>query len=116
MSEEVKPPVPAPVEGQAQQQPQITLDMSDMSSVYANWYRVTGTPEELILEFALNPEHVRPPSVPIKLTHRLILSFYTAKRLMGALQFAVGRYESMFGPIEIDVQKRFRPQSPLAPR
>jgi hypothetical protein len=118
MSEEVKAPPTAtnPAEGQPQQRQQITLDMSDMSSAYANWYRVTGTPEELILEFALNPEHVMAPTQPIKITNRLILSFYTAKRLMTALQFAVNRHESMFGPVEIDPQRRLRQMPPPPPR
>ncbi|HEV3238196.1 MAG TPA: DUF3467 domain-containing protein [Gemmataceae bacterium] len=120
MSEEVKAPQPAanPTEApvQPQQRQQITLDMADMSSAYANWYRVTGTPEELILEFALNPEHVMAPTQPIKVTNRLILSFYTAKRLMTALQFAVNRHESMFGPVEIDPQRRLRQMPPQQPR
>jgi hypothetical protein len=118
MSDEPKAPAPAEAAPTQAQMPQITLDMSELESVYANWYRVTGTPEELILDFALNPEHVRPPSQPIKLTNRLIISFYTAKRLLGALQFAVSRYESMFGPIEIDVQRRLRqmPGQPTPPR
>lgn len=116
MSEEVKPPPPAaPETAPPQQRPTISLDMSDMSSAYANWYRVTGTPEELILEFALNPEHVMAPTQPIKLTNRLVMSFYTAKRLMTALQFAVSRHESMFGPVEIDPQRRLRQMPPVTP-
>jgi hypothetical protein len=45
----------------------------------------------------------------VKLTQRLTMSFYTAKRLLNALQWAVSRYESNFGVLETDFQKRMRP-------
>jgi hypothetical protein len=93
---------------QAQQQIQFNVDTSAMSSTYSNWYRVTGTPEELILDFGLNPQMGQMPTEPIKLTQRLVMNFFTAKRLLGALQFAVQRHESFFGVLEVDVQKRIR--------
>ncbi|MFM7740790.1 MAG: DUF3467 domain-containing protein, partial [Planctomycetota bacterium] len=40
----------------------------------------------------------------------IIVNFYTAKRLLGALYQTIQRHEEVFGPIEIDVQKRVRPQ------
>jgi hypothetical protein len=92
----------------APQAPQFTVDTSGMSSSYTNWYRVTGTPEELVIDFGLNPQMGQAPTEPIKLTHRLVMNFYTAKRLLGALQFAVQRHESFFGVLEVDVQKRVR--------
>ena len=100
----------APPQQQAQQAPpmQIAVDTQGMTTQYTNWYRVTGTPEELILDFGLNPEHGQLPTQPIKLTDRLVMSFYTAKRLLSHLQFAVGRHESFFGVLEIDFQKRIR--------
>jgi hypothetical protein len=88
--------------------PQIAVDTTGMHSTYVNWYRVTGTPEELILDFGLNPEHGQIPTQPIKLTERLVLSFYTAKRLLAHLQFAVARHEGLFGVIELDFQRRMR--------
>ncbi len=106
MAEEAKP---QPAAGEAQaQQVQFTVDTSSMSSCYTNWYRVTGTPEELILDFGLNPQMGQVPTESIKLTHRLVMNFWTAKRLLGALQFAVQRHESFFGVLEVDVQKRVR--------
>jgi hypothetical protein len=110
MSEDVKPH--ATVEGQQQQTPQappqLSVDTSAMASSYTNWYRVTGTPEELIIDFGLNPQMGQAQTEPIKLTQRLVMNFYTAKRLLGALQFAVQRHESFFGVLEVDVQKRVR--------
>lgn len=35
------------------------------------------------------------PTEAIKLTHRLVMNFYTAKRLLGALHLAVPQHESV---------------------
>ena len=48
------------------------------------------------------------PNVPVKLTHRVVMNFYTAKRLLHGLNFAVSRFEAAFGELELDVQKRVR--------
>lgn len=93
---------------------QIPVDASGLLAAYANFFRVTGTPEELVLDFGLNTQQMTPsgPEV-VKLSHRLVLSFYTAKRLLGALQWAVNRYENNFGLLETDFQKRMK--SPVRP-
>src|SRR6516225_409460 len=111
MAEETKTPAPGEAQaaqaGQAQA-PQFTVDAAGLVSTYTNWYRVTGTPEELVIDFGLNPQMGQMPTEPIKLTTRLVMNFYTAKRLLNALQFAVQRHESFFGVVEVDVQKRVR--------
>jgi hypothetical protein len=101
----------------AAQAPQFTVDATGLSSIYTNWYRVTGTPEELVIDFGLNPQMGQVPTEPIKLSTRLVMNFYTAKRLLNALQFAVQRHESFFGVVEVDVQKRVRgfPQTGFRP-
>ena len=106
MAEEAKTQA-AGAEAQAAQV-QFQVDTAGMASTYTNWYRVTGTPEELILDFGLNPQMGQIPTEAIKLTQRLVMNFWTAKRLLGALQFAVQRHESFFGVLEVDVQKRVR--------
>jgi hypothetical protein len=106
------PPADAP------QQIAINIDVSALSSAYANFYRVMGTPEELILDFGLNVEHgQRQLTQPIKLTHRIVLNFYTAKKLLGTLYQAVNRHESLFGVIETDFNRRIRtqPATPTPP-
>jgi hypothetical protein len=109
MADESKPPVPGP-EGQATAQgaPQFAMDTSTLSTVYTNFCHVTFTPEELILDFGLNTQTPPSPTQPIKLTHRVVMNFYTAKRLMNGLHFAVSRFEGLFGPLELDFQKRMR--------
>jgi hypothetical protein len=117
MADESKPATETPTTTQppqGQQQPpvQIPVDIEHMVSTYANFFRVTGTPEELVLDFGLNTQQVTPSGTPeaVRLTQRLTMSFYTAKRLLNALQWAVSRYEGNFGVLETDFQKRLRPQ------
>jgi hypothetical protein len=101
----------APGQAQPQQQTiQIPVDAEHLNLSYANFFRVTGTPEELVLDFGLNTQQMTPSGVPesIKLTQRLVMSFYTAKRLLNALQWAISRYEGNFGVLETDFQKRLR--------
>ena len=70
---------------------------------------MTGSPEELIVDFGLNPQPMGIPKDPIKVSQRVIVNFYTAKRLLAALQMSVQRHEAIFGVLETDVQKRLRP-------
>jgi hypothetical protein len=98
---------------QAQPLRDFVVDASNMSTHYANFARVTGTPEELILDFGLNTQMVPNPTEPVKLTHRLVLNFYTAKRLLLALNAAIQQHERVYGVLEIDVQKRIK--GPLMP-
>jgi hypothetical protein len=117
MADEAKPAEGATAQQPQQQQQQaapvqIPVDAGELSSVYANFFRVTGTPEEIVLDFGLNTTQVTPAGTPeaVKLSHRLVMSFYTAKRLLNALQWAVNRYETNFGVLETDFQKRMRAQ------
>ncbi len=87
--------------------PDYQLDYSRVSEAYANFCRVAQTPEELVLDFGLNPT-LAPTSEPIKITHRLILNYYTAKRLLLALNQFIQRHEAAFGVIELDFNKRVR--------
>ena len=112
MADESKAPQAPAGEAAAQPQPvQIPIDSEHMVSTYANFFRVTGTPEEIVLDFGLNTQQMTAAGTPeaVKLTQRLTMSFYTAKRLLNALQWAVSRYESNFGVLETDFQKRMRP-------
>jgi len=98
-----------------QAQAPIPVDVSDLHSLYANFFRVTGTPEEIVLDFGLNTQLMQPGGPEsVKLTQRLVMSFYTAKRLLNALSWAVNRHETTFGVIETDFQKRMR--TPMPPQ
>lgn len=88
---------------------QLKVDDSKMIAMYANFCRVTGTPEELIIDFGLNPQPVGVPTDPVVVSQRIVTNFYTAKRMLNALDFAVKRHEQAFGVLETDVQKRVVP-------
>jgi Protein of unknown function (DUF3467) len=103
-AEETKAP-PAPM----QQQFQVDVDDSHVTASYANFCRVTGSPEELIIDFGLNPQPVGVPKNPIGVSQRVIVNYYTAKRLLHALSLSVQRHESVFGVLETDIQKRVKP-------
>ena len=95
-----------------QRQPgQVEVNDTKALAAYANFCRVTGTPEELIVDFGLNKNMSPEPGESIEISQRLIVNFYTAKRLLAALHMAVSRHEAAFGPLETDVQKRVVPSA-----
>ena len=99
----------APAQQQQQQQQfQVQVDDSNCAALYANFCRVTGSPEELIVDFGLNPQPVGVPTQPIRVSQRVILNFFTAKLLLNALALSVQRHESVFGVLETDIQKRLK--------
>jgi hypothetical protein len=115
MADESRPSSAPPAGGQ-QQVRDFPVDATNLPTHYANFARVTGTPEELVLDFGLNTQMVPNAAEPVKLTHRLVLNFYTAKRLLLALNAAIQQHERVYGVLEIDVQKRIRGVPPGAQR
>jgi hypothetical protein len=106
------PDAPAAPAAQAPQRMQVEIDDSKVMALYANFCRVTGTPEELIIDFGLNPQPFGVPTHPIPVTQRIITNFYTAKRMLHALNLTIQRHEAAFGVLETDVQKRVRTSGP----
>jgi hypothetical protein len=45
----------------------------------------------------------------VAISERIIVNYYTAKRMLHALQLTVQRHEQAFGLLETDMQKRIRP-------
>jgi len=90
------------------QPPAFPTDYSQLSTIYTNFCRVSVTPEELVLDFGLNTQMSPSPSETIKLTHRVVMNFYTAKRLMNALLGVVSQFENTYGVIELDFNRRAR--------
>jgi hypothetical protein len=90
------------------QPPSFPTDYSQLSTIYTNFCRVSVTPEELVLDFGLNTQMTPNPTEIIKLTHRVVMNFYTAKRLMNALLGVVSQYENTYGVIELDFNRRAR--------
>jgi hypothetical protein len=92
-------------------QAELVLDDTSANTAYSNFARVTATPEEVIIDFALNPNPFRQGKQEVKVTQRLIVNFYTAKRLASALAMTLQRHEQTFGSIELDVRRRAHVQT-----
>jgi len=103
-----------PGQQENQQQQRVQIDDTDSTCSYANFCRVTGTPEELIIDFGLNAQPFGVPTEPVKVTQRIVTNYYTAKRMLHALHLSVQRHEQAFGVLETDVQKRVVGKPPAA--
>lgn len=99
-------------EAAAQQQGALEIDDSKALPFYANFFRVHSMPEEVIFDFGMSLPPTGSTPRPIQVTQRVALNFYSAKRMLHALQLTIQRYEATFGPLETDVQKRIRPGAP----
>ena len=96
--------------GQPPAQPEVVLNDKGANIAYSNFARVTGTPEEVIVDFCLNPNPFHQGRQDINVSQRLIMNFYTAKRLFTALGMTLQRHEQNFGAIELDVRRRAQHQ------
>ena len=97
-----------PAKQPAQEPMRTHVEVNDKNAVclYANFCRVTGTPEELILDFGLNAQPFGVPTEPVEVKQRIVTNYFTAKRMLQALHMSVQRHEQAFGVLETDVQKR----------
>jgi hypothetical protein len=89
----------------------VQVEDTNAITTYANFCRVTGTPEELIIDVGLNSQPVGPQTEAIQINQRLVLNYFTAKRLLAALNMSIQRHEAAFGVLETDVQKRVQPSA-----
>jgi hypothetical protein len=104
MADNPNPPVSE--QGPAAGQPETVLNEKGANIAYSNFARVTSTAEEVIIDFCLNPNPFHTGKQEIPVAQRLIMNFYTAKRLFSALGMTLQRHEGAFGPIELDVRRR----------
>jgi len=79
-----------------QQKKEIKIKITDdvMKGSYANFMRVSHTKEEFVLDFA----NIVPPTGII--SARVITSPGHLKRIIGALEYNLKKYEEKFGKIE----------------
>ena len=96
-------------QGQQQQQIQVPINDTNLENVYVNFYRVTGNPDELLLDLGVYTQVMGPTGPqPIDLTHRLIMNYVNAKKLAEVLRVMVARHDRLFGVVEVDPQRRLR--------
>ena len=114
-----EPPLPQdenPIEEQAreqtgQQQVRIRINERDMKTSYANAFRTNGSADEVVLDFGLNmvspaTQEQGQPEIVFTVEERVVLNYFSAKRLAIALGQLVRRHEEQFGELELDVAKR----------
>jgi len=94
-----------------QQQIRLRIDERTMSTQYANAFRTNGTAEEVLLDFGINligppPAPNQQPEIVFQATHRVIMNYYSAKRLAITLSQLIRRHEQQFGELVLDVNKR----------
>ena len=66
-------PEPPAAAAPAQQTQEVVVDDGGANAGYANFCRVSSTPEELILDLGLNPTPYATGKVDVKVTQRIIL-------------------------------------------
>lgn len=116
-----------------QRQIRVGIDEREMKTSYANAFRTNGTAEEVMLDFGLNvvgpgaaqaaqaaqgaqgaqaAQPARPadqpaqPDIIFRVSERIIMNYYSAKRLAITLSQLIRRHEEQFGELELDVAKR----------
>ncbi len=118
MSDQPTNPAPAAPGLPNQQQIQVPISDAEMESLYVNFFRVTGNPDEVLLDLGMYSQVIGAAGPePVNLSHRLIMNFVTAKKLAEVLRVVVSRHEQAFGVIEVDPNRRlrFNPQQQQRP-
>ncbi len=94
-----------------QQRIRVTVDERNLQTNYVSGFRPTMTAEEIMLDFGLNlirptgnKEH--PFDLVFQANNRLIMSYYSAKRLAVSLTQIVRRFEQQFGELELNAGRR----------
>jgi hypothetical protein len=100
------------------QQVRLRIDQRNMSTCYANAFRTNATADEVILDLGLNQVVPANPGADGKpqgdvaaemlfdVTNRVILNYFTAKRLAITLGQIVRKHEERFGELKLNVQDR----------
>ncbi len=123
-SEQVEAETGGSIEEQAQQQTgnrqvRLRVDQRDLHQCYANAFRPNATTEEIIVDFGLNQlvPTGRPPGegddaqnvdgeIIFQISSRVIMNYYTAKRLAMSLGQMIRRYEQQFGELKLNAADR----------
>ena len=89
-------------ENQQQGQLQIELPQNVAQGEYANFAIITHSSSDFVVDFA----RVLPGVPKAQVKSRVILAPEHAKRLLGALQENIMRYERTYGPIKMPEQQQ----------
>ena len=92
---------------------QFRIDEESATTSYANAFRANGTAEEVMLDFGINEvtsatAESPSPRIVFTVNRRIIMNYYSAKRLAITLSDLIRKQESEFGELEMDLRKRRR--------
>lgn len=95
---------------------QVRLRINDakMSASYANAFRTNTSTEEVVVDFGMNltvPTGGNQQNQPVadiifELNHRVVMNYYTAKRLAIMLGQVVRGHEERFGELKLNANER----------
>ena len=98
------------------QQVQLRMDEREMATHYANAFRTNATAEEVMLDFGVNlpnPAAAKDkPEILFRISNRIVLNYYSTKRLAITLSQMIRRYEEQFGELELNVARRRTGEQP----
>ena len=106
------------VEAQAEQQVgqkkvRLRVDQRDMTTCYSNSFRPIASTEELLLDFGINQSLPVEDSngetgaeIVFEVDSRIVMNYFTAKRLALSLNQVVAQYEKQFGEIMLNAADR----------
>ena len=105
------PAKPAEGPDSSARQVRLGVDERSMQTSYANAFRTNGTAEEVMLDFGLNlvnpaAQQESAPQVLFQVNNRIIMNYFSAKRLAITLSQLIHRHEDQFGELQLDVNKR----------
>lgn len=94
-----------------QKRVRVRIDESNVKTSYSSGFRPVATAEEVIMDFGLNLARITgdkeiPYEVVFQANNRVIMNYYSTKRLAIALGQIVRRYEEKFGELELNAAKR----------
>jgi hypothetical protein len=94
-----------------QRKVRVRIDESNVKTSYASGFRPVATAEEVILDFGLNLARLTgnkeiPYEVVFQANNRVIMNYYSTKRLAVALGQIIRRYEEKFGVLELNAANR----------
>ncbi len=87
-----------------QQQVQLRIDESRMTTTYANTIRTSTMPDEIVMDFGINmpmPSPDNQPTLMFSVGSRVVMNWAGAKRLAMSLAQVVRQYEERNGEINI---------------
>ena len=94
-----------------QKKVRVRIDESNVKTSYASGFRPIATAEEVIMDFGLNMTRLTgdketPYEVVFQANNRVIMNYYSTKRLTLALGQIIRRFENKFGELELNAAKR----------